>query len=131
LSKLARVRIMIRRFEILRRSSIHFVTAHECSEVPKQIASELQMTDRNAGRYLAVLRSPRIVQGFFESERLTLQDAAKATSRALLLRTLTASSQSRLRLSHTPLVRCFSFRGQSNSLNRHDCYWFSNSVGVR
>jgi ParB-like chromosome segregation protein Spo0J len=80
LSKLAQVRIMIRRFEILRRSSIHYVTAHECSELRKQIASELQMTERNAGRYLAVLRAPRIVQDFFESEQLTLQHAAKVAT---------------------------------------------------
>jgi ParB-like chromosome segregation protein Spo0J len=80
LSKLARTRILIRRFEIYRGCSIHNGTAQECSELRKQIASELQMTERNAGRYLAVLRAPRIVQDFFESEQLTLQHAAKVAT---------------------------------------------------
>lgn len=80
LSPLARIRIEIRRHEIKVERPWPKMYAHQVARLRDHLVESLEMTARNVGRYLAVLRTPRAVQDAFEAERITLQQAAKVAT---------------------------------------------------
>jgi ParB-like chromosome segregation protein Spo0J len=86
LSPLGQARALLKLKEANGRQPGRGLTDSEAAELRDQIGERLSMSGRNAGRYLAILRTPRAVQDAFERGKLSLTLAARVA-------TLTRSNQ--------------------------------------
>jgi ParB-like chromosome segregation protein Spo0J len=80
LTHLGQVRALLKLKEVNGRRPGRGLTDSEAAELRDQIGMRLSMSGRNAGRYLAILRTPRAVQDAFERGKLSLTLAARVAT---------------------------------------------------